>query len=605
MGFKRENGTGEAAAVYFVSKMKNDKVKYVFVAFFIGAVFLHIGAISNRLKIRPDGALYVGLSRSLYEGRGFHFNGQDGAIAPPLCPLYLIIPLGISHALNAPDTWIIWAKIFHLLIIILLTWGSYKLARQYVDHYISLLIAFMVLCNIGIFQFSTLNSSDVLYACISVWALNVFHTQEHRKAYKAVFPVLLSLAILTRTIGLTMFVACILAVLPGVFRKKTSIVKAAKAFGVIAAAYAPFFFWNMKYSLPHHSYTTFLRGLYEDKSMVDILRQVAGQAALTVTRTVQLVLNIEDISLSLFFTLPVFLLIIAGFLTLLFMKRTLTEVYVGVYLCIINVWCYDQGVRYYLPLLPMFLIYAVVALQYLLKRLAVITGGRAKWVCVGYFVLLTLPLVLYVVYNHHLPSLVVIVRKGLIFSALASVFLFGLLAASFFNRPVKTVITHAVWSYVGVIILCFLSYMGYYILLEHGIITHRKPMLCGYDCYLEAGRWLKNQDVAEPIMCSNNTVIHLASGKITTIPDGWRIKYDQLKQEFNANKIGGVLFLSPAIFPKEADDDLNLQLATICREHPDDFQMISRDKKNVFFLYALRGKDVESIENHEAALYGK
>jgi hypothetical protein len=578
---------------------------------FILACLLHICALSNCHKITPDGILYTGLARSILAGDGPSFNGQEGTIVPPAFPMFLTIPLKLAGTFDMAENWVVWTKFFQTLVIFLLAWGSYKLACQYLDSKTAMLVAFLMICNIGIFQYSTLLTSDILYTCVGVWSLYVFnHRNVHVRRY--LFPIMLSLLLLTRAVGIAMIAAYLLHELfvsitgkcrcrpVGVhgtgtlqsdlpprcksdrikFKKKLSM-----AIIISALAYLPYAFWNAQYGLVHLNYAGILKKLIASKGLWGGVQQMVNHAGLTATRCVQMVLNIEDISIGLYFTLPVFALMLITFAIILFKRTGLAELYMLSYLGISSLWWYDQGVRYFLPLLPLFLIYSFVGLQHVAYSMPGILCQKYRIAWTAGLVLLSVPLLQYVWCNKTLPTPIVIIRDGYAYCLLALFWMLALLVPLPTKCKRYRSLRIMLGSVVTVSFLTFLTYLGAYILLEHRILDYRKPMLCGYDIYYEMGQWLKNQKVPQPILCSYSSIIHFSSGKITTMPHDSDIDFGQIKEQTQRKQVGSVFCFSPKTISQDTDDHFNRQLINALKQNPAKCRIISCDQAGRYMIY--------------------
>jgi len=137
--------------------------------------------------------------------------------------------------------------------------------------------------------------------------------------------------------------------------------------------------------------------------------------------------------------------------------------------------------------------------------------------------------------------------------------------------------------YLGIGWLYFAGYAA----LEHRLITSREPMLLGYQCYYRMGQWLAEQkDVNEPVLCSNQSILHLASGRIIRSPAA---SPDDTINRIAEGHFGSVLVLSEPAPPTALRDPSNHQLNRIIAAHPDDFHLIAHDKNRGFLLYRFTG----------------
>jgi hypothetical protein len=167
-----------------------------------------------------DSAAYLATARNLIHGQGFGFSNPDGSFSPftyypPLYPLLLAIPglLNIDLVSGAR----LLDVLFFAIALFVLTWGSSRFLPVKWGPFAlaALLITSMILVD----DFSSLMSepSFILTGFTALVAILFFLKNDNRVVF-TVSAILAGLAMLSRYIGFTFVITCILALL--LFNKK-------------------------------------------------------------------------------------------------------------------------------------------------------------------------------------------------------------------------------------------------------------------------------------------------------------------------------------------------------------------------------------------------
>jgi hypothetical protein len=513
-------------------------------AVFLISIGLYSVSLSGRYKPTPDSAEYVGFAQSLARGQGYTFNGRDQSCYPPLLSLIAIEPMWIADRSGRPEAAIIPLKVILFCAAILFAVGSIGLGFYYLKTIEWVWIGVMVLTNIAVFQHCQYIISDMLYAALALTAIVLVIERDGWGRWLAASG-LLGLACLARSVGLFAVMGFALALLFGKWEHLKLRERLARLAVMLPIALAGFTYWRMRYGSADDNYIARWQNLTGKTPIVEIVwDRFVSQLSVVPLRSVQIVLNIEQIALPMSFIAVVFLLILLGWGIQFVRRRALPEWCVLSYMAIMSIW-FDQGPRFFLPMLPFFLIYLFTAIDWLAERFSR-TGPRARiGVLMGLVTAAVLlsPLIFYKIQHGRFPSPMALLREGIIYSLIASVW--GIIALiSLFVKFSGRWAHRLKANFIVVSVSLGILYMAGYAIFEHGLMKSRGPMLEGYMPYYRMGQWLKDQpEAAEPVLCANASIVHLASGTITD--QSGVLKEDQVLRKLDAGEYGSVLILEP------------------------------------------------------------
>jgi len=187
--------------------------KHALIALLVGIAVFYLAALNDRWAVCADSALYLGLGRSLAEGRGMEFNGEQTWGIPPLVPLLI----AACYRLTGTHFWLI------NLVMSLLGLGtvlvSYATAKRLTAALAPELRAGLplgVLLAVGfsarLFIESTNILTDVPFAFLVALALYAFvRGREGHWAWFLAGSFAMVAATLTRLLGLVFFGGLVLA----------------------------------------------------------------------------------------------------------------------------------------------------------------------------------------------------------------------------------------------------------------------------------------------------------------------------------------------------------------------------------------------------------
>ena len=142
----------------------------------------------------------------------------------------------------------------------------------------------------------------------------------------------------------------------------------------------PFVLWKIFYQSSGEGYFySWFAPIAGSTNLFDILlNRIWMVFPITPLRSIQALLNIEQIQLPLYFAIIIFGVLVVSWWSLFKSRRAFAEWYVFFYMAIISVSA-DQGPRYFMPLLPIFLIYGIVGLRWLLEHASGNTLSAKIW----------------------------------------------------------------------------------------------------------------------------------------------------------------------------------------------------------------------------------
>jgi hypothetical protein len=549
---------------------------------------LYIAGTSGQFKPTPDGSLYFGFAQSLAQGDGFRFNGYDQCVAPPLTSLMLTGWIFISNRLAEPTLAVWMSKLWLIFLVFLTAAGTWRLAIRYVNNVTAAIIGLMVTAHIGMFQSCMFIHSEVGYACLSVWVLALLDQNANRRNW-IIGGGLMAMALLSRIVGIGLVAALILWWIFGRWQegqRRKTLLRISLISVLSIGLYA---IWKVKFGSPEKGYFDILCAVADKPDFWSVLyHDLVRNLGVIITRNVQMILNIETYDMPFYYSVILFTLISLGWILQFVQRRSLTEWYLFVYYGIMLFWSYDEGTRYFLPILPLQIIYAITAIQWMAKKL----GRQRLWLlrsaAVVMFILLGWPLVEGTLSIGQSKGFTDGVRNGYVYLLPIGVAVIGI-ALGIRHKVFLTL------SAVRMISICFLLvylvtgwlYFAGYAALEHRLVTSREPMLLGYNSYYLMGQWLGEQmDVNEPVLCGNQSIICLASGKITRLPAA---NQDDTINRIDEGQFGSVLVLAEPAPQTVIMDPYNHQINRIIDSYKDDFNLIAHDDDRGFLLYRLVG----------------
>lgn len=528
----------------------------------VAAIFtllLYLAGVSNSLKHSVDSAEFVGLAYSLADGYDYQFNGRVGFF-PPFTSTVLAGVIWLCRLVTLGDSTVAGMKIAQVGWAALYAIGSWRLARRYLEKRWAQLVGLLVGVNLFVLQHCMFIMTDMLFCCLSIWALVLL--DDDRRVWRWIAGAcLMALAMLTRVIGVTLVLGVFFWLIFGRVESLGFRSRFRRWLLTPVLSVMPLLGWQLYFADSERGYYNWASGETGSGNVFEIMwERFLEVAPIVPVRSVQALMNIEQIDLCgpglrlpLYFTAILFAVLVIGWLCLFIRRRDLVCWYVFFYIGIMSVVA-DQGPRYFLPLVGLFLIYGIVGVRWLIaaaRRVGVFGWLMKLFVGVG-LVGLTLPLVQYLWRHRVAPGGVEMLRCGYVYCGLAGVLvaLWVLWACKERLRAATgkaaLVFTLSVYMALG------WMYCGAYAALEQGVVKSRGPMLCGYEHYYKAGLWLGRQEhITEPVLCASRSIVHLASGKITRSPAKDAAETLVLMRE---GKYGCVLLMKQADVPMPGED---------------------------------------------------
>jgi hypothetical protein len=561
--------------------------------FFAGVIILsfllYFISVSNRFKATPDSSAYLGLGQSLAHGQGYQFNGSPARYFPPLLPVILAGVIKLSPVASGEQFPIASMKLVQVFLAILLAIGSWRLALRYLSSKCALLTGLLVLANVTVFQHCMLILSDVLYASVSVWALVLLDGRRNLKYLLGGILLAVS-AWLSRSVGLLLGPAVFLWLLFGRREDLNGRKRLVMVLSIFLVCAVPFTLWKFYYSISESDYLEYWRTVTGETTLIGIvIHRLTEMVPIVLTRSVQILLNIETMNLPLYFVVIVFIPVLAGWCRMLRKYRDLPGWYALLYMCVMCIW-FDQGTRFYLPVLPLLLIYGMAGLGWLGEVMDRVTWiGRLGRILAGLTLgVLAWPLIGYWWDNHRLPAMISFLRNGYIYclpaGAIGLVCLLNCAIVRLKLHPYRIAPACLLMIYVAIGWIYGIGFA----LLEHGVVTSRGPMLAGYVPYYQMGRWLGEQDeLHEPILCANPSIVHLGGGKLTR-PIGY-YEAEILKQSGQERSVY-LAILEQSGIPSETEDPDNCRLREIVNRGSESFEEFKSGGDDPYYhLYIYRG----------------
>jgi len=563
-----------------------------------GVVFtlaVYVLSLSVVYKPTPDSAEYMGLGRSIAGGEGYQFNGREGSIYPPMLPVVVAGLIKITGS-NLP---VLPAKVVLVLAAVFLAAGAWRLAGRYLEEKYARLAGLLVLANIAVFQHCMFIMSDVLYGALSIWSLVLLDDKRQPIRWGAGI-CLLAAAWLTRSVGMLPAGAVILWLAfgwPGRMEVKGRLWRAAS----LILAGAAFYLWKHYYGGSERDYISVWRELSGKTSLPAVIwSRFTSMAGVVPLRSTQTLLNVESMGLPLYFAVMVFAVVALGWVRLMRRSRDPAHWYALLYAGMMSIW-YDQGSRFYLPVLPLLLIYVIAALEWLGEKIQQGNISSKLWLLLvgGAGVVIFIPLASFVMQNRQLPGVSSLIRGGYIYCLAAGILLIaGIIKVLYRKLPLnlgKTVVILLLLLYLGMGWLYGAAYASY----EHGILKGRGAMLEGYQPYYQMGRWLREQPSAgEPVFCAHPSIVHLAGGRITRHgafdSNNKRLTSQQAAQKIQQHQGAGLMVLDTLDTAGQLENEDNQMIREIIRRNPGRFSMIAQggDDACHYYLYVYDGDDL-------------
>jgi len=577
--FANINSDRQNMPIHRVKMTNQAEKKWLLLLFVTGFVCLifYIGAITSQLKPTPDSCEYMGLARSLVTGQGYQFNGRSQSRYPPGLPMMIAGLNVLSEETGSRVSVVILAKIMQVTLALLMALGGWRLARHYLDQRLSALVGILIWANLFVFQHCMFILSDVLYGCLSVWGLVLLQDKITQKRLITAL-VFISLAWLTRSIGLLLVAAVFAGIIfsrPRMFQGRRRWIWAILAPTLSAILSIVWKIWGAGAEGGFYL-VTWIAGSGQNNLLMAMLISFKTMAPLVAANSVQTLLNIETSGLPLYFTVVLFGIWILGWWQNFRLKRGITEWYVLFYLGLMSVWFADQGPRFYLPLLPMMLVYGITGL----KRIAELYERQSSYIALIRIAVLLglvcmmLPLNKLLSGTNVSTIIMFLTRNGYIYCLLAALVLIHLLITKkgFLRRfsPWHVGSVGLLLIYLGI----GLTYGVSYLVLERQIVTSRGPMLAGYQPYWQMGDWLKNQQSNEqPVLAAQSSIVHHAGGRIIREP---QMDDQQTWRQLNKGDYTHVLWLYYPLADQAPGDRNNDQIGRLIRDNPDNFVLQSK-----------------------------
>jgi len=483
-------------------------------------------------------------------------------------------------------------KSVQFVLAILFTAGAWRLARGYVGQRAGLIVAVLVGANLTAFHHVVFILSDMLYACLSIWALVLLAGGYNVKRWVGGL-CLAELAWLSRPAGLSLGVGALLWAIAGrgvdIGGKKQ---RMALSVAVIILGVLPIAWLVSHLAGSAENYFTWWSSKSGQGNLIAgalmLFIKWGPGVVITVARTV---LNVETAGIGTVFGVAVSAVMVIGWWLTMRKRRALPELYVLVYVGAMTIWANTAVTRFYLPILPMLFVYLIVALRWLREKYNAHAGFRrivhiAMYPVLG---LTALPLLMYWHNSGGLPGPMATVRNGYIYCALA---MLALVVAIVRPQIVLRLMLNSRWGTRGVMTVYVgiaLVYLVGYAALEHRMVKMRPPMLQGWQPYYRMGKWLRQHDDAfGPLLTSQHAIVHLASGIV--MPPMRQAPQEKLEQ-LQDGYARGVLVINQPHLSDDVADVNNRQLRGLLTKYPEDFTLIASDESRAeeqYYLYGYR-----------------
>lgn len=339
-----------------------------------------------------DGPSYLILARSLVEGYGYADMNIPGAPAhtqyPPLFPL-LIAPIYLAFGYNF--------LVIKLLVAVFAIASLFAVRAFFSEHggrFYGTFIAVLTGTNFFFLFFTNEILTEIPYMFLSFMAL--LYARKHVSNGNAfqfflALPLLLALAYMTRTIGMTLVAASFMTVMLGLRGGAAPSASLKKKVLFAAAVLAPFVIWTIRNSIYAQDVATY-QSIFAHADYYSLDSGEAGLGSLWTRFLLNSGYYSEGIYEMLVPFMPwngvllwagliaVLLLVMTGFVRELFIRREMKDFYILFYLGLLTVWqVYGKGdaQRYLVPLIPFLYHYLFTGVWVVWDGAASFLTGRA------------------------------------------------------------------------------------------------------------------------------------------------------------------------------------------------------------------------------------
>lgn len=473
---------------------------------------------SNQYKPTPDSSEIVSLSYSVVRGDGYGSNGRTGSWCPPLAIYFFSGVVWLSEQWAQGGLRVQGMKLSQMVLALGFAWGGYVLARRKLgDARWAGWVMLLTMLNLVIFNMTMYLTTDMLYAVLSIWTLVWLDHGAGRWRWAA-GGLLLAGACLTRIIGICLLAGLLVWLLGGRFERGSRLRRMAYGAAVAGVSLLGLGWWQAFLSVEKsQGYAAwFMRETGESNPILILWARLMAVAPSVPLRVSELVLNVDLTHLPYGVALLVFAVVLGGWALRVKGGWGFTESYFIFYVAVMAMMA-DQGGRYLMPLLPLYLIYVMGILQKGIGWIGErgVEGRRFLWVGAGVLALVAGGAVVGLLRHGGAMSGDAVMRYGFFYFVTAG---WGALWCGWTLWGKRPHIPCRV--FLGVLVLGYvltgMAYLAGYNALEHRLIKNRGPMLMGYEPYYQMGQWLAEQkDITEPVFCSQEAMVHLASGKLT------------------------------------------------------------------------------------------
>jgi hypothetical protein len=348
-----------------------------------GSCLLYLASLTpDRFGFFHDDGVYAIMAKALASGQGYRIislpDEPPQTKYPPFYPflLSLIWRVYPNFPDNLPPLMIL--SLLATLAFIALTWG-YLTKLRYLSEWTALVVVALVASNWRTAILATNLYSEMTYALLSVAALWLADAYEHRRnswAVEVILGMVIGLAFLTRTSGITLLVSVALYYLIRRLYGKAVVCLSVGCLFVLA-----WFGWSLVNRTTTNSvvapfYTSYLADFAERVgNPMDLLSVVATNSFMLVVVSIPLVsLGLSYVQAqsylvsSLVVITVTFLLFTIGFVRQMAAGPRLLHVYLICYLFFHLFWPYSTYDRFLIPLLPFLLVFLIQEFQVLLGR---------------------------------------------------------------------------------------------------------------------------------------------------------------------------------------------------------------------------------------------
>jgi 4-amino-4-deoxy-L-arabinose transferase-like glycosyltransferase len=338
-------------------------------------------ALDSDIKMQSDSGVYITLAKSLSAGEGYReiflTDRPPHTLYPPVFPL-LLAPVLYLFGDN-----FLAMKLLLVAMAMITLYLTYRFYRDVSDDLMAFLVVMFTATSHGLLFYSQSIMSEIPYLFFSVLALCWLHRYSHERSWSvlavAMAAALISLAYLTRLIGLSLLLATVIYLIgESAGELRVRIKRAAVITGLAAI---PAVLWFLR----NWTINQYAGGPYWFYYSLPLKRASAAQSPIhgIIVYLAKLAITAYDYTVHagrvIVFYLPspswvvlpllLALLIFAGFIWCVLRKRTIVEYYVFFYLCLLLPFPGSRQQRYLIPLLPFIWYYFFTATAQLLRWL--------------------------------------------------------------------------------------------------------------------------------------------------------------------------------------------------------------------------------------------